>query len=164
MSLTAARARELLDYNRETGALRWRIAPRRGISPGSVAGGRRGRYVTLQIDGKKYQAHRVAFLIVTGIWPADEIDHRDLSGLNNEWANLREASPTQNKGNTGVAVHNTSGVKGVSWDKARGRWVAMIKIAGKQRNLRRFDNLDAAAGAYLSAAKKHFGDDFARAA
>jgi hypothetical protein len=51
----------------------------------------------------------------------------------------------------GIA-NNTSGVRGVSWDKSRGKWIATICVSGKQRNLGRFDNKDRARQAYLTAA------------
>jgi hypothetical protein len=52
---------------------------------------------------------------------------------------------------------NTSGYKGVSWDKEKRRWVAMIKFDGRQRNLGRFDDPIEAALTYDQAARQAFG-------
>lgn len=47
---------------------------------------------------------------------------------------------------------NTSGIRGVCWDKSRGKWIASICVAGKQRNLGRFDSKEEAAAVYNEAA------------
>lgn len=47
---------------------------------------------------------------------------------------------------------NTSGERGVCWDRSRNKWIASICVAGKQKNLGRFDSKSAAKNAYLSAA------------
>jgi hypothetical protein len=87
--LTAAKLRELLSYDRETGTLRWRKRSnalsrmRIGALAGSIKG---GGYREIEIDGITYQAHRLAWLHVTGEWPVAEIDHRDLnSGMVRFW-------------------------------------------------------------------------------
>ena len=43
--------------------------------------------------------------------------------------------------------NNMSGVKGVSWDKRHGKWVAGIRLAGKRRFLGYFDTVEEAAQA-----------------
>ena len=44
--------------------------------------------------------------------------------------------------NTGLPKNNTSGVKGVSWNKACGKWSAQIKVDGKKKHLGTFSNLE----------------------
>lgn len=51
---------------------------------------------------------------------------------------------------------NRSGVKGVSWDKSRSKWVAELKIRGKKIFLGRFDELDTAAAARKKAEELYF--------
>eukprot|EP01051_Picozoa_sp_SAG22_P005291 SAG22_NODE_309_length_12657_cov_34.643733_6_plen_353_part_00 len=53
----------------------------------------------------------------------------------------------------GVAVE-ASRNRGVSWDKAMGKWVARIRQDGERRNLGRFADEDAAAGAYAAACRE----------
>jgi hypothetical protein len=52
--------------------------------------------------------------------------------------------------------NNTSGVKGVSYDKNRGLWAAEIKIRGKKHFLGRFAKLEDAAAARKLAEEKYF--------
>jgi hypothetical protein len=66
------------------------------------------------------------------------IDHRDGDPLNNQRENLRKATVSQNNMNTCLASNNTSGVKGVRFDKERQKWIARIVINGKEINLGRF--------------------------
>jgi hypothetical protein len=130
-------------------------------SPGDSAGitcpdGR--RYVG--IDGKRYAAHRLAWFYMTGKWPA-EIDHRNCDPLDNRFENLREATRSQNNANMRMRADNSSGKKGVSWDRERNSWKAQISVNGVHKLIGRFPSIEAAAAAYGEAAYKHFGE-FAR--
>lgn len=105
----------------------------------------RDGYIFVSIDGKKYQAHRLAWLYVYGYLPACDIDHRDRQKSNNAISNLREASDSQNAMNRGVMSSNTSGYTGVTWNKSAGKWQAQAKLHGKTHYLGLFKNpLDAA--------------------
>lgn len=53
---------------------------------------------------------------------------------------------------------NTSGIKGVCWDKARNKWLAQIMFKGKNYNLGRYDKIEDAAIAREKAEEKIFGD------
>lgn len=89
------------------------------------------------------------------------VDHRDGDGLNNRRSNIRLATIAQNQHNRGPATRNTSGCKGVTWDKQGKKWQAQIEVNRKNIYLGRFlDKLDAAK-AYAAAAAKFHGE-FAR--
>jgi len=73
------------------------------------------------------------------------IDHIDRTSLNNRQSNLRIATHSQQKQNQRLRSTNTSGYRGVHWDKSSGRWRSQIKIDGKQIWLGHFtDPADAA--------------------
>ena len=91
-----------------------------------------------------------------GRWPDPEADHIDGDRTNNRWSNLREADKSQNKYNTGVRSHNTTGARGV-YQAKDGRFVARIKIGDKRVNLGSFATAEQASEAYEKAAKEAFG-------
>jgi hypothetical protein len=156
--ITQNRIKELLNYNPETGVFIW-IKPRRGVVVGSEC----GRlsvfgYREFCIDYKLMRAHRVAFLYMTGKLPDCDVDHINRVRNDNRWANLRLCNATQNAANASLKLSNTSGIKGVSWDAVRNKWLAQIRINGKKKNLGRFNSVDDAAECYKNAALIEFGE------
>lgn len=146
--LTADRARELLTYDPETGVFAWRVS-RPGAASGTVAGTRTGQgYIQLSIDGKRYRANRVAWLMTTGEWPEGVVDHRDGDRSNNRWANLRDTTQTVNAQNRRRS-RGSLGLLGVT--RSRGRFQAQIKAEGRHLHLGRFDTAEEAQEAYLAA-------------
>lgn len=89
------------------------------------------------------------------------IDHKDGNGLNNIRSNLRLATNSQNQQNRHHLSLNTSGFRGVTWNKASAKWQAQIKHQGKNFYLGVFDNAEVAAAAYNAKAAELFGE-FAR--
>jgi len=155
---TQDRVRELLDYDPLTGIFRWR-ANRNSALVGAVTGFTdTSGHLRIWIDGRKYAAHRLAWLYVYGEWPSAQIDHRDLNPKNNAINNLREASPAQNRWN--ARALREDGRKGVV-ARAGGKWEASIWASNKRHYLGRFDSAESAHAAYAAAAIKHHGD-FAR--
>lgn len=102
--------------------------------------------------------HRVIAQTPDGL----ETDHIDGDGLNNRRANLRNSTVAQNRRNRRTGCNNTSGVKGVSWNKAMGQWKVDIHVGGKKHYLGCFDTIDAASNAYASASAELHGE-FGRA-
>lgn len=158
--ITATEARELLHYDPITGALTWKrhmsTRARRGSEAGVI---QEGRYRRVGIFGKYYMAHRLAWLIVTGDWPKDEIDHINGNCADNSWANLREATCTQNKWNT--IQKNRSGLPGAAYHSATNRYRATIRCMGETHFLGWFHSPEEAHEAYKAAASKLHGE-FAR--
>lgn len=87
-----------------------------------------------------------------------QIDHIDGDGLNNTKQNLRICTQSENVMNQSIRSDNSSGYKGVWWDKQTNKWRAGIIISGKTVYLGRFDFLVNAARAYDFAAKELFGE------
>lgn len=151
------RVMELLDCDPETGVFTRRDS-RGGYPAGIVAGTLCNGYIRIKVDGKDYLAHRLAFLVVNGFLP-DELDHINGNKIDNRIINLREATRQENQRNTGRRVDNTSGHKGVCWDKANGKWRAQAQDAnGKRKTLGRFPTPEAASAAYESYASRHYGE------
>lgn len=160
-NISAARLRELLYYNPETGVFTWRFSRkgRKGVA-GSQAGTqhRKGyRYITL--DRLRESEHRLAWLYVHGMLPCSEVDHINGKRDDNRLANLRVVDPTTNRENLHAAKtqNKSSGFLGVSRCLAKKdlRFKARITVKGKEILLGRFDTAEAAHAAYLEAKRVH---------
>lgn len=152
----------MLRYDPETGHLIWRIGGR-GHRKGKRSGAVCGRYRQIMLDNVNYREHRVCWLIQTGKWPQHFVDHENGDGLDNRWSNLREATPQQNGFNRRPGKASTTGVVGVSPNKASGKYEAHITINGRMRHLGKFECIEDAAAVRCEAEKHYFGD-FARQA
>lgn len=95
--------------------------------------------------------------VVIGAPVGRHVDHRDGNGLNNQRANLRLATCTQNLWNSAPRGDRT--IKGVMLH--RGLYRARIRVNGKRIHLGLFASVELAAAAYDAAALEYFGE-FAR--
>jgi hypothetical protein len=84
------------------------------------------------------------------------VDHINHDTLDYRKTNLRICTLSQNQHNRYVPRNNTSGYKGVRWNK--GKWEARINKDGKTTNLGRFANIEDAANAYKKAEVELFGE------
>jgi hypothetical protein len=149
--------REVLEYDPSTGEFFWKISGH-GITPGQLAGSvYPNGYRYIQFGYEDYRAGRLAWFFVTSEDPVDFIDHKDGVRDNNRFNNLRKATNSQNQANATWST-NTSGLKGVSWEKDRGKWRASITINGKAKNLGRYDSIVEAGRAYRVAAIEAWGE------
>jgi hypothetical protein len=141
------RVRELLSYFPETGLFKWKVTLSNRAKAGSNAGAPNNKgYVEIKIDNVRYKAHRLAWFYVYGEDPSsNEIDHEDLNKGNNKIGNLRLATRKQNNENIGTPRNNTSGVRGVSYQKKDSRWTAYIYHNKKRIHLGSFKDLSLAA-------------------
>ena len=158
-NLSQEGVKNALSYDPATGEFRWRQNRGTKMKAGSLAGSEdRLGYRRILVDGNMAQAHRLAWLYMTGKWPPMEIDHADGNPRNNAWNNLRLATRSQNMWNSGPHKNNSVGVKGVSWSRQRKKYVARITVNGNKIFLGRFDVFEAACAAYNEMAKKFHGD------
>lgn len=155
------RIHALLDYDPDTGVIKWKRGTRR--VGGTVAGtiNEKG-YIRLRCRGKFYYAHRVAFALIHARWPV-EVDHVNGDRSDNRADNLRECTRQQNQWNARKRGSTPSSqYKGVYWNKQKAKWQARICENYRSTHLGFFDDEAAAGAAYLSAAQKVAGD-FSRA-
>lgn len=121
------------------------------------------RYRAVKINYVRYKAHRLAFQYVHGREPKGYIDHINGNPNDNRIANLRECDALENARNARTRSDNTSGFKGVSWHKQRGKWTARIMVSNQHINIGLFDTAEQAYAAYCAKAKELHGE-FARLA
>lgn len=157
--LTYERARELFNYEPASGVLTWRVNKgSRGINGAVISSVSTQGYLRVSVSKKSYLVHRIAFLLMTGRWPDEQIDHANGVRTDNRWENLRPATSHQNTMNQGVRDDNTSGIKGVYFCKKRKKWVAQIVIHGQCYNLGRFLTIEEAKVVRLGASALVFGE------
>jgi hypothetical protein len=158
--LTAERLRELLNYDPDAGVFMWRVRGRgRPINRPAGTADSMG-YMRVQIDRRFYRAHRLAWLYMTGAWPANHIDHINGMVGDNRIDNLREVTQAENMWSRKLSVTNSSGFKGVS--KKGNKWRAKITKDGRDYRLGYYNTAAEAHDAYIEAATVMFGE-FARA-
>ena len=147
--------KQLLWYDAPTGVFRWRKSANSQTKPWDIAGSLHSQgYVHMMVSGKRYLAHRLAWLYQTGSWPSKSVDHINGVKNDNRWRNLRDVSHSENLQNqTKASKGNKSGLLGVV---TRGnRITAQIKVNGKIIQLGRFPTSEQAHAAYLSAKAIH---------
>lgn len=154
LTITQEELKRILRYDARTGIFTWRVRRGGTARVGSVAGTRDTYgYVQITAYGILYLAHRLAWLYMTGEWPAFEIDHRDRMRHNNIWSNLRPADRAISGQNRGKASSkNTTGLLGVS--HSHGRFCARISVGGRSRFLGDFDTPELAHAAYMAAKRE----------
>ena len=108
---------------------------------------------------KQYKVHR---LVINAFIPNIEkkrcIDHIDSNRLNNTISNLRWASYQENNRNSSLSSKNTSGVKGVCWNKDKKKRRAQIRLNNKSIHLGYFHTLEQAKIARQNKATELFGE------
>lgn len=150
--LTQSRLKTLLNYDPDTGVFTWLGITGRRARTGDLAGTtHREGYRHVQVAGRRYQAHRLAWLYMTGAFPVAGIDHINGIRDDNRMINLREATQSENHQNRAKRSDNKSGFIGVSRDSGRQKWRAYIKIQKRNKHLGYFDSPEAAHAAYLAA-------------
>ena len=147
-----------LSYDQDSGIFVWQVRPCRNVFSGDVAGVTTEQgYIRIQIQGRLYFAHRLAWFYTYGVWPSGEIDHKNGEKGDNKIANLREANREINGQNQSrPTAANRVGLLGVG--KRRGRYRAQINVGDSYIHLGTFDSADDAHAAYLKAKRSlHVG-------
>lgn len=147
-----------LSYNAEAGEFRWKKPGSNRAKVGAVAGGAKsGTYRKIGIDGVEYYVHRLVWLVETGKWPENTIDHINRNPRDNRFSNLREATESQQKMNQRRRSDNKSGVRGVTYCKNTKKWSVEIKADKVKHRIGRFACLAHAAKARRKAELVHHG-------
>ena len=153
------RVNEVLSYDPETGTFRWKVMLSCRCPVGKIAGCHAAHgHWRIKIDGRYYFAHRLAWLLIHGEWPDKEIDHINRVRDDNRWGNLRLADHSQNHANCGLRSDNTTGYKGVQFDKQKNKFLALAHKDGKRVHVGFFDDPAEAHAAYCAKSKELHGD------
>ena len=176
--------KEFLNYYPISGMMFWKERPRHyfandrswatwntryaGKEAGNITNkGYRRVGIRIRSGGKQLSllAHRIAFFMKTGNWPVNQVDHINGDKSDNRFENLRDATATENQRNKQISVNNTSGVVGVTFNRAANKWQSQIMVGEKNLHLGIFTEKDAAIAARKAAEIKYsFHQNHGRAA
>ena len=160
--LTRALLNERYWYDEVLGELRYKVrsSPASRVQVNEVAGTiNSSGYRVVCVNGKQHRVHRLIWMMLVGEIPAGyQIDHIDGNRANNHISNLRLATRVENGRNAKKRCDNTSGTKGVSFDKLSGKWRVQIRKDGKNTSAL-FETKDEALG-YVRQARELLHEDF----
>jgi hypothetical protein len=150
-SISHERLKQVLSYDPDTGLFTWLVQLSPKAPAGTIAGCMHHTgYIQIRLYGLIYRAHRLAWFYMTGQWPENNIDHKNITRHDNRWDNLREATPVINGHNQHLnGRKSTTGLLGVKTQ--HGKFQAHIKAGGKNIHLGTFSSAESAQAAYLKA-------------
>lgn len=125
---TIAKLQSLFRYDENSGKIFANMTDRfrnKDVALGIIDDG----YVIICYDNFYIFAHRLAFVLKTGRWPIEEVDHINRIKTDNRWLNLREATRYHNIVNRGLRKDNSTGITGVS---LRSSGTYRVRIDGKR--------------------------------
>ena len=137
----------------------WIKSPGGGTAVGKQAGHlhKKKQRWSVKFQGQLYYCYRIVYYLRTGIDPDQkQIDHAAHETNTNN--NLRLATQSENMANTNIRSDNTSGIKGVSFDKGRNKWKSKINVGGREIYLGRFNTIEEAIHARRAGEVKYHGD------
>ena len=150
--ITQKELKKFLSYDKSTGLFIWKTTTANRVRIGDVAGSiYKNGYVYIAINGKRYKAHRLAWLYITGEMPQKHIDHKNHNRADNRFKNLRDIMQKENNKNQSKSKRNTSGVVGVSWCNTFKRWRATISVDDNKKSLGTFTEFSDAVNARKNA-------------
>jgi hypothetical protein len=160
MSISDQSWLDAFSYDPITGVVSWkksRFHSRVGKQAGRTNKVVGYRYLSLTENGRTVERleHRVVWLLMTGSWPEQEVDHVNRDRLDNRWKNLREASRRDNMANS--RRPNRSGLRG-AFCGSNGKFYSQVVRAGVTHYLGTFDCALDAHLAYVAAAKNIHGE------
>lgn len=167
---------EIFTYNEATGNLIWKTRDRSHFKTtgawkchlsrdaGKVAGTNEYRRdgmphrVRINFNGRSIPAHQIVWSMIHGrMHEGMAPDHIDGNPFNNRRQNLRPATTMQNSRNRPLRRDSTSGVRGASYYKRNGKWVAHIKVDGRFKHLGYHDTKGLAGVAHAKASIRYYG-------
>ena len=153
-NMTQEYAHSLFDY--KDGCLYWKVQKAPHVKIGAKVGSPAHGYKSVYVDGRNWRIHRLVFLMQYGYLPKI-IDHINGNKTDNMIENLRAANDYQNAHNMKMRFDNKSGIKGVSWNSDRCKWVARVNYKCKTYQVGYFEDIELAELAVQMAREKFHG-------
>jgi hypothetical protein len=118
-------------------------------------------YAERNNQGKVEKLHRVIverMIAPLKLRSGEQVDHINMNTLDNRRKNLRVVSHSQNNMNRRRQSNDTTGYKGVSWDRTKKRFMVQIRKDKKKYHLGYFNTVEEAYAAYCEKAKELHGE------
>ena len=113
-------------------------------------------YIQFTFNNIRYYVHRIILTkyLEREIKEGYHCDHINHNPSDNRISNLRELNHQENIQHQQLSPRNTSGFKGVSWNKPTNKWRADIMLNNKKLFLGYFDTKEDAYSAYKKKAQE----------
>lgn len=149
-TLTQHGLKEMLNNDIETGVFTRKVRTANRVQVGDIAGHVTNEgYIRITLEGKRYLAHRLAWLYYYGKWPKGQIHHVNHDKTDNRITNLRDVTNRENCSNK--RIHGDGHLVGTTFKTNIQKWVAQIYSKGRHTYLGLFDTQLEAHEAYLKA-------------
>lgn len=109
-------------------------------------------------EGMHYTQSLHRFIMCMHAHDGKIVDHKNGNTLDNRKHNLRICTHTENVRNQRISSKNTTGFKGVTFDKVKNKYLARISVNSKSIHLGRHATAEDAYAAYCEASKKYHGE------
>lgn len=88
-------------------------------------------------NGKRLRKQLLMHRLILGVTSSkgELVDHKDRNGLNNQKANIRICTQSQNTHNASKRKNSTSKYQGVCWSAQRRKWMAFLQYNGQTNNI-----------------------------
>ncbi len=108
---------------------------------------------------RNFQIHRlIAKAFIPNLLKKPCVDHIDNNRTNNNLNNLRWVTYQENQMNSKISIKNTSGFKGVCYDRQSKKWLVRISIKNNSIFIGLFDTIKEAVKARKAKANELFGE------
>jgi len=142
--MTQEYLKSIIKYDKDTGICTWIVQKAHRTPIGSEVGTTMKQgYRRVKINDNGYLVHRLAWLYSYGYMPKF-IDHINHIKNDNRISNLREVTFQENRKNLYKYKNNKSGHTGILWREDMNKWLAQIRVNGKNIYLGCYDDINEA--------------------
>lgn len=153
--ITQEELKRHLEYDSLNGGFKWKLNPCFRYSKSSIGtkAGSKGidGYISISLSRNRYKVHRLVWFYHYGYFPENLIDHIDRNKSNNKIENLREVTNSCNQRNSFTSSRNKTGVRGISFRRCIGKFVASITVDNKIKEVGSFKDFTEAVAHRLAA-------------
>lgn len=146
--ISITKLKDMLNYDPDTGLFTWaenvKEYNKTKFEGDPIGSKHKSGYIQIKLQGKVYQAHRLAWYYYHGVLPNGYIDHINHNKEDNRIANLRDVSAEDNAKNRTVSKSTTTGHQNIWYCKDRYKFIVQIRSKTHGRFERTYDTIEEA--------------------